>query len=71
MPIILDYPIFTHRKYDSANNGGLEAGTLFYEHINSDSTVEGISHQDIFTIRANKTACRSIIITQNFMRVKP
>jgi len=71
MPIILKYLHLHSRKYDSVNNGGLEAGTLFYEHINSDSTVEGISHQDIFTIRANKTACRSIIITQNFVRVKP
>ena len=70
MPIILKYPISHHQKYEYASNEGLEAGALFYEHINKDSTVAGLSYQDIFTIRANDSACKCITITQKLLRVK-
>ena len=70
MPIILKYPISHSHKYDSAKNAGLEAKALFYEHINNDSTVEGLSYHEVFTIHVNKTACWSIPIRQNFLRLK-
>ena len=69
MAVLFPYPIFTYQKYDSVNIEGLDGGTLFYEHINSDSTVEGLAYQEVFTIHINKTVCRSIPIKQNFVRV--
>jgi len=71
MPIILNYPMFTHRKYNGAKDWRLEAKALFYEHINSDSTVEGLSYHEVFTIHMYKMPCGSIPIRQKFVRVKP
>ena len=69
MAVLFPYPIFTYQKYDSVNIEGLDGGTLFYEHINSDSTVEGLAYQEVFTIRASRTARRSIPIRQFFVRL--
>jgi len=63
--------MFTHQKYEYASDEGLEAGALFYEHINKDSTVAGLSYQEIFKIRTNDSVCKFITINQNFLRVKP
>jgi hypothetical protein len=70
MLIILKYPMFTLQKYDSANNAVLEAKTLFYEHVNIDSTGEGLTYDEVITARVSETAWKAIIIRQYFMRLK-
>jgi len=71
MLIILKYPISHHQKYDNVNIARSEAEVLLYEHINSDSTVEGLSITEVFTFRVNKTTFYAIPIRQNFVRLKP
>jgi len=70
MAVLFPYPIFTHQKYNNGDIEGLDGGTLLYEHINNDSTVEGLAYQEVFTIRASRTARRSITLRHNFVRLK-